>query len=165
MARLGRLTLVLGLLAGALPAAAASTCSAPAAAPPLRRGGTAAVKVSGSKVAQGSYPAACGAYFVSDVPKVAKAGDGLVFQTCIPGLGMLQVNGTRRKAGLSDDAGLVLNADGASYLGSADKENRVTVGADLFSATVTATLRPVRRPKRGAPPDEIHVEARFDCSK
>src|SRR5512144_2582507 len=114
-----RATILLLAVLVALPAEAAPICSPPSAMPPLRRAGTAAVKVAGSRSAQGSYPAACGAYFVADAPGIAKAGDGLVFQTCIPGLGLLQVNGTKRKAGPSDDAGLVLNTDSASYVGSA----------------------------------------------
>jgi hypothetical protein len=151
-------------LAAVPPGAEAASCTPPVAAPPLRRGGTAQVKITGTVTAQGTYPAACGAYVLADVPKVAKAGDGLAFITCIPGVGTFQVSGTKRQAGLSGDAGVVLNAD-ASYLGSAGKEVEVKVGADLFGATVKATLRPMGRPKPGQPRKEIRVEARFDCPR
>lgn len=165
MTLLRALVFALASLASAAPALAASTCSPPAAVPPLRRSGTATVKVTGSRTAEGTFPAVCGAYVLADVPKVAKAGDGLAFQTCIPGIGTLQVSGTKRSAGLSEDAGLVVNTDSGSYVASADKGNRVVIGTDLFSAAVNAVLRPVRRTKTGAPPDELRIEARFDCPK
>ena len=153
------------LLAALFPAQAAAECVLSGVLPPHRRGGTAEVRVTGSRTAQGRFPAVCGAYFLVDAPPMGKAGDGMVFEVCIPGVGKLQVNGEKRKAGPAPAAGLILNTDTASLLGSGAAPNQVTGGADLFSATVKAKLQPIRRPKPGQPAEEVRVEARFDCGK
>jgi hypothetical protein len=153
------------LLAALVPAQAAAECALSGTLAPHRKSGTAEVRVSGARTAQGRFPAVCGAYFLLDAPPMGKAGDGMVFEVCIPGVGKLQVSGEKRKAGPAPTAGLVLNTDTASLLASGASPNQVTVGADLFSATVKATLKPIRRPKPGQPSEEVRVEAKFDCSK
>jgi hypothetical protein len=153
------------LLAALLPAQAAAECVLSGTLPPHRKTGTAEVRVSGARTAQGRFPAVCGAYFLQDAPPYGKAGDGMVFEVCIPGVGKLQVSGEKRKAGPAPTAGLILNTDTASLLASGAAPNQVTVGADLFSATVKATLHPVRRPKPGQPSQDVRVEVKFDCSK
>lgn len=160
-----RVLSVVIVLATAGPAAA--DCTLPGAVPPHRKMGTATVAVSGGKTITGTYPAVCGAYFVADAPPLAKAGDGMVFQTCIPGLGSFQVNGSgkQRKAGPVPDAGLILNTDQGSFTASGGAPNRVTVGADLFSANVKASLQPIRRPKPGEKAQTFTIEATFDCGK
>ena len=81
---------------------------------------------------------------------MGKAGDGMVFETCIPGVGKLQVSGEKRKPGPVPTAGLILNTDTASLLASGGPPNQVTLGADLFSASVKATLRPSGGPSPGS---------------
>jgi len=153
------------VLATAAPVAAA--CVLLGVATTYRKTGTATVTVSGSKTITGRYPAVCGAYFVADAPPLGKAGDGMVFQTCIPDLGSFQVNGSgkERKAGPMPDAGLILNTDQGSFAASGDAATRVTVGADFFSANVKASLQPIRRPKPGEKVQTFTIEAKFACGK
>jgi hypothetical protein len=89
----------------------------------------------------------------------------MVFEVCIPGLGKLQLSGAKRKAGPAPDAGLVLNTDTSSLMATGAAPNKVTLGADLFSAKVKATLEPIRRPKPGQPSQDVKVEVTFDCSR
>lgn len=138
-----------------------------AAAPPVRKSGTVKVTVGGSRTASGTFPAVCGPYLMMDVRGVGKAGDGLVFETDVTGVGHLQVNSQKRVAGRSSSAGLVLNpSDGAgSYVGDAAAPNKVVFGPKLDTASVRATMRNLRRAPRGAPDDVITLQAEFDCSR
>lgn len=164
MTRVPRLLLSLAV-AASFPSLAAAECVLSGALPPYRRTGTAEVQVSGTRAAKGRFPAVCGAYFVQDAPPMGKAGDGMVFETCIPGVGKLQVNGPKRKAGRAPEAGLVVNTDSSSLVGSGDGSNQVVVGADLFSATVKATVHPIGRPKPGQPKEELRLDVKFTCRK
>ncbi|HEY6004459.1 MAG TPA: hypothetical protein VIV57_16410 [Anaeromyxobacter sp.] len=158
------------LRARVLPCAAAlalagSFAAGPArAAAPVRKGGTAKVTLAGAKTASGTFEAVCGSYFMMDVPGVAKAGDGLVFETEVAGVGRLQLNSEKRIPGRAAKAGLILNAKDASYVGDAGAPNEIVFGPRLDAATVRATLRNLRF-RRGAPPDVITIRAEFDCSK
>ncbi len=134
------------------------------AAPPTRKTGTVRLTVTGARSASGTFPAICGPYFMMDVPGMARAGDGLVFEADVPGVGHLQVNSEKRIAGRASQAGLVLNTSGGSYAGDAASPNQVVFGPRLDTAKVRATLRSIRF-KRGAPPDELVLEAEFDCSR
>jgi hypothetical protein len=155
------------LLVGLAPAQAAAECALSGALPPHRKAGTAEVKVTGSRTAQGSFPAICGAYFVLDAGAMGKAGDGMVFETCLPGIGKLQVSGGtgRRKAGPVADFGLIVNTDTSSLMGSAGGANKVVLGADLFSATVKGKVASFGRPRPGKPSEELTLDVKFDCSK
>lgn len=148
--------IALGLLAGGAARAAA----------PARKAGTVKVTVTGAKKAAGTFPAICGAYFMADVPGIAKAGDGLVFEADVAGVGHLQLNSQKRLPGKSSSAGLVLNTtDGSgSFVGDASGGNEVVFGPKLDTAKVRAKLKNLRF-KPGAPPDVVTLEARFDCSK
>lgn len=148
------LALVLGSL---LPARAE-------AAPPTRKNGTVKLTLGGARQATGTYPAVCGPYLMMDVAGVGKAGDGLVFEADVPGVGHLQVSSAKRAAGRSNAAGLVLNATGASFVGDGAAPNEVAFGRALDTAKVRATLANLRR-KRGAPPEQVTVQADFDCSR
>jgi hypothetical protein len=162
-----RSSLSLALLLTALaPAQAAAECTLSGVLAPLRRTGTAEVKLTGSRTAQGRFPAVCGAYFLLDAPPMGKAGDGMVFETCIPGVGKLQLSGSgKRKAGPVTDFGLVLNTDTSSLMGSGGAPDKVVVGADLFSATVKATVRTFGRARPGKPSEEVRLEVSFSCPK
>jgi hypothetical protein len=134
-------------------------------APPARKSGTVKLTLGGARSAAGTYPAICGPYFMMDVPGMAKAGDGLVFEADVPGVGRLQVNSEKRTAGRASKAGIVLNpTDGGSYVGDAAAPSQVVFGPKLDTAKVRAKLRNLRF-KRGAPPDEVDVVAEFDCSR
>jgi hypothetical protein len=156
------LLLVAALLALPLPAGAAEGCALPDAPAPLRRGGTATVILRGRHEARGTFPAVCGAAYVRSAPHVARAGDGLLFATCVPGVGLLQIQEQRRVPGPSRAASLTLDAADGAWIG-AGPDNHVTVADDLFGALLRATLRPVRSPADGGPGGEVEVEARFEC--
>lgn len=133
------------------------------AAPPARKSGTVKLTLTGAKSASGTFPAICGPYFMMDAPGIAKAGDGLVFEADVPGVGRLQVNSEKRIAGRASQAGIVLNPTaGGSYVGDAAAPSKVVFGPKLDTAKVRAKLRSLRF-KRGAPPDLIEVVAEFDC--
>ncbi len=153
--------LILGWLLLAAPLAGRA---GPAEAP-VRRSGTATVKITGTHDVQGEFPCTCGPYLMADVHGVGKAGDGLVFEARIVTLGRLQLTSKVRKAGPSSDFGAVLNASDASYLADAGPAARASFGADLWSATLSGTLKPMRRPKPGEKPKEIRVEVKFDCTR
>jgi hypothetical protein len=163
---LKRLSLAL-LLSALAPAQAAAECTLAGVLPPHRKAGVAEVKVTGSRTAQGRFPAICGAYFVLDAGAMGKAGDGMVFETCLPGIGKLQVSGGagKRKAGPVADFGLVVNTDSSSLMGSAGGANKAVLGADLFSATVKAKVSTFGRARPGHPSEELVLDVKFDCSK
>lgn len=141
-------------------AQAASACTLTSAADGrLRKKGTAAITISGAISGRGTYPAVCGAYFLQD-SSLGRAGDGLVFETCVPGAGLLQLNSSKRIAGTRGEVGLVFNADGGkgSFTAmSTDAGNTVDVGASFFSAKVRASLKKLFKP------DRIRIEAVFKC--
>jgi hypothetical protein len=161
-----RLALAL-LLATLVPAQAVAECALAGVLPPHRKAGTAEVKVTGSRAAQGKFPAICGAYFLLDAGAMGRAGDGMVFEVCIPGIGKLQVSGGtgKRKAGPAPDFGLIVNTDTSSLMGSAGGGNLVVVGADLFSATVRGKVATFGRPRPGKPSEQMTLDVKFDCSK
>jgi hypothetical protein len=148
-----------------LLAVALATPSSPRAAPPARKAGKAKVTLSGGRTASGTFPAVCGPYFMMDVKGIAKAGDGLVFETDVAGVGHLQVNSEKRVPGRATIAGIILNpTSGApgSYVGDAAAPNQIVFGPKLDTAKVKATLRNLRA-RRGDPPDVVKIEAEFDC--
>jgi hypothetical protein len=160
-----RLSLAL-LLAALVPAQAAAECTLSGVLPPHRRTGFAEVKVTGSRTAQGRFPAVCGAYFLLDAPPMGKAGDGMVFEVCLPGIGKLQLSGAgKRKAGPVADFGLVVNTDTSSLMGSAGPTSSVVLGTDLFSATLKGKVATLGRARPGHPSEELQLDVRFDCSK
>jgi hypothetical protein len=130
----------------------------------FRRTGTATVRLAGSRAAEGTFPAVCGAFLVKDAPKIGRAGDGLLFETCIPGVGRFQLQATRRVPGPAREASLELTTDEATWIGSGP-DNHVAMADDLFGAAVQATLRPARAPAAGGPGGAVEIEARFDCPK
>ena len=135
------------------------------ASPPTRKSGTVKLVLGGARKTSGTFPAVCGPYFMMDTPGVGKAGDGLVFEADVPGVGRLQVNSAKRAAGRSKDAGLILNPiDGGSFVGSGAGHNEVVFGPTLDTAKVRATLDGLPR-KRGAPPEQVTLQADFDCSR
>ncbi len=139
--------------------------SATVGAPAARKSGTVKLTLTGARSATGTYPAICGPYFMMDAPGIAKAGDGLVFEADVPGVGRLQVSSEKRIAGRASKAGIILNPiDGGSYAGDAAAPNQVVFGPKLDTAKVRAKLRSLRV-KRGAPPDRVEVVAEFDCSR
>jgi hypothetical protein len=156
--------IVAACLAAALVPPSAAAAAPARAAPPARKGGTAQITLGGSRTASGTFPAICGPYFMMDVRGVAKAGDGLVFETEVTGVGRLQVNSEKRVPGRAAKAGVILNAKDASYVGDAAAPNEIVFGSKLDKASVRATLRNLRF-RRGAPPDTITLRAEFDCSK
>src|SRR5512137_351780 len=98
------------LLLLSLPAAAgAGDCALPDAPAPFRRTGTATVALRGRHEARGTFPAVCGAAYVKAAPHVARAGDGLLFATCIPGVGLFRLQEERRVPGPSRSASLELD--------------------------------------------------------
>jgi hypothetical protein len=153
------------LLSALLPAQAAAECTLSGVLAPHRRTGTAEVKLAGSRTAQGRFPAVCGAYFLLDAPPMGKAGDGMVFETCIPGVGKLQLSGGsgKRKAGAVTEFGLLLNTDTSSLMGSGGAPDKAVVGADLFSATAKGTVRTLGRARPGRPSEEVRLEVSFSC--
>jgi hypothetical protein len=151
-------------LAVALAAWGVLLSPATRAAPPVRKGGTVTVTLSGARTATGTYPAICGPYLMMDVKGVGKAGDGLVFEADVPAVGRLQVSSAKRVAGRSAGAGLVLNTSTASYVGDGAAPGKVVFGPGLDTASVAVTLRNLRA-RRGGPKDEIVVKAEFDCSR
>lgn len=143
----------------------ASGAARPArAAPPVRKSGTVQVTLGGAATASGTFAAVCGPYFMMDVKGVAKAGDGLVFEADVAGVGRFQVSSEKRVPGRAAQAGLILNAKDASYVGDAAAPNEIVFGPKLDTATVRATLRNLRFRRRAAP-DVVTVRAEFDCSK
>lgn len=50
-----------------------------------------------------------------------------------------------------------LAASDASYLAGAGPAAQASFGSDVWSATLRATMKPLRRPKPGEKPREIHV--------
>ena len=134
------------------------------ASPPVRKSGTVKLVLGGARKTSGTFPAVCGPYFMMDAPGVGKAGDGLVFEVDVPGVGRLQVNSAKRVAGRSKDAGLILNpTGGGSFVGSGAGANEVVFGPTLDTAKVRATLDGLR--KRGSPPEQVTLQADFDCSR
>ena len=154
------------LLTALVPAQASAECTLSGVLAPHRRTGTAEVKLTGSRSAQGRFPAVCGAYFLLDAPPMGKAGDGMVFETCVPGVGKLQVTGSgKRTAGPVRDFGLVLHTDTRSLLGSGGAPDQLVLGADLFSATVKATARTLGRARPGKPSEEVRLAVSFSCPR
>jgi hypothetical protein len=155
------------LLAALAPAQAVAECALSGVLPPHRKAGIAEVKVTGTRVVQGRFPAICGAYFVLDAGAMGKAGDGMVFETCLPGIGKLQVSGGagKRKAGPVADFGLIVNTDTSSLMGSAGGANKVVLGPDLFSATVKGQVASFGRPRPGKPSEALTLDVTFDCGK
>lgn len=146
-------------------AVAASVPERADAAPPVRKSGTVKLLLDGARKATGTFPAVCGPYLMMDVAGVGKAGDGLVFEADVPGVGHLQVSSAKRAVGRSKEAGLVLNpTGGGSCVGDGAAPNEVVFGPALDTAKVRATLGSLRR-KRGAPPEQVTLRADFDCSR
>ncbi len=154
------------IAAASLALALAAVSGSARAAPPARKSGIAKIKVTGARSASGTFPCVCGPYFMMDAPGIAKAGDGLVFETDVAGVGHLQVNSEKRIPGRAAKAGLIFNPSGGSgsYVGDAAAPNKVVFGPKLDTASVRAKLRNLRS-RRGAPPDVITLEADFDCSR
>lgn len=126
----------------------------------LRKKGTATITLSGAISAHGTYPAVCGAYFLQD-SSLGRAGDGLVFETCVPGAGLLQLNSSKRIAGTRGEVGMIFNADGGKGSFTATSTtpgNRVDVAASFFATSVRATLKKLFKQ------DRITVNARFNCA-
>jgi hypothetical protein len=105
----------------------------------------------------------CGAWLVKDAPKVGRAGDGLLFETCIPGVGRFRLQGSRRVPGPAREASLELDAADGAWIGSGP-DNHVTLADDLLGAEIRATLRTARTPAQGGSAGVVEVEVRFDCS-
>jgi hypothetical protein len=97
-------------------------------------------------------PAVCGAFFINDVPGVGHAGDGTMFQTCVPGVGTL--------AFTRDEHGLVMINVNASppYVQTDPSQITLQVSADKFSGTFTTQLHEAM----SGPPVET-VTATFHC--
>jgi hypothetical protein len=153
----------------AAPATAQVNCRLNSvASPPLRRSGTAHVRIQGDglNVDVPNAPAVCGAYFLQDAQMLGrkiKAGEGIVFETCVPE-GLLQVSAEQRTPGKQKLGGpgttvLFNRQGGGSYMlrMSPGGGDTVSFGKELFSAKTQVTL------KKMMAPETVKVDVTFTC--
>ena len=142
-----------------------------AAAPPHRSAGKAQIKLSGAglDVEAKDAPASCGAYWVQNQklgPLEYKAGDGMVFETCV-GEGLLQISNDEQKTTGKIDLAkggrpvlITFNKAGGEAYGwspASDKSGSVEIAPDLRSATGNFTVRNLS----GA--QAIKIDVNFNC--
>ena len=137
---------------------------------PHRAGGKAQVKLSGSVTAEGKeQPAVCGAYWVKDqkvMRKEVKAGQGTLFETCLPE-GLIQIYSDDEGVGVRNLKAKDLNARtnalfnpkaGGSYLlMRGGKDDKLVIDDDRRGAKGVITLSNL------AGGGEVRVEFEFDC--
>lgn len=122
---------------------------------PLRRGGIARVKLDGHGVAidVDKANAWCGPLFNTDVPALnIKAGEGVLFETCLPD-GMLQLSAYDRpkggkqemhSAGRPGGVELLFNQNGGpSYSSHGEGDDSIVFSPDLWQAEARVLLRDV----------------------
>lgn len=136
---------------------------------PLRRVGRARVRLSGQGLAVDADVAAlCGPLFNRDVVALAvKAGDGLLFEACVPE-GYLQLTSRERVAGAQhmhhgESQAAAMDASfnrvgGATYSSRGLTSDHVTLSADFWKADATLVLRDIEES------GELEASIAFDCS-
>ncbi len=136
----------------------------------MRRGGVASVRIEGAGIDLDAKdaPAICGALYNADVKALnVKAGEGLLFETCLPE-GTLQINADDRKPGAQAlrsprsprGASVLFNQTaGLRFVMPSARENRIVVSPDLFKAEAQVTLRNVV----GA--EQVKVTLTIDCTQ
>jgi hypothetical protein len=135
---------------------------------PLVRGGTARVKVDGPSISidAKNVPALCGPIYNMDVPKLnAKAGDGLLLETCLPE-GTIQVTSYTRTPGKqplhgnSEQAGtevLFNRNEATSYSSRGIPSDSVVLSPDMWKAEIKVELQDVMGSEK------LEAEITFDC--
>ena len=135
---------------------------------PLIRGGQATVHISGPHVDidRKGVPALCGPIYNVDMPKLnAKAGDGLLLETCLPE-GTVQVTSYKRVPGKqpmhssSEQAGtevLFNKNEGSTFTSRGASSDSITLSQDMWRADIDVELVDVM----GS--DKLKATIRFDC--
>lgn len=152
-----------------LPVAKAAICKLNPLQPgPLRRGGIAHVRLSGDGVELNlrDVPALCGPLFNTDVTALGvHAGDGVLFETCIPE-GIVQISSWTRTPGKQSvhgnaDAGgtevLFNRNEGATYTTRGEASDSLVLSDDLWKAEATLALYSV------ASNNALRAQITFDC--
>ncbi len=137
---------------------------------PLRRGGLARIEIQGAGVALKAQkvPAWCGPLFNEDVRDLhVKAGDGLLFETCLPqgivqvsaydkpGSGKQDLHSARQAAGVE----LLFNQNGGpSFSSRGQASDSIVLSADLWKANAKLALIDVAT---GA---KVDATVEFDCT-
>ncbi len=136
----------------------------------MRRGGKARVQLSGDglSIDEKDLPALCGPMYNEDVRVLeAKAGDGLLFETCLPA-GTLQISAWSRSSGNQvghgpKEAGgteVLFNLNkGASYSSQADATDSIVFTDDYWKATADVALHSVSG--KGA----MRAKITFECPR
>ncbi len=137
---------------------------------PLRRGGRANIEIEGHgvEIKASKVNAWCGPLFNTDVPALnIKAGQGLLFEACLPD-GMVQVSAfDRPKPGTQDlhSADQALGVEvlfnqngGPSYSSRGAEDDRVVLSNNLWKASAEVELRDIAT---GA---KIEAKLSFDCN-